>query len=134
MVGPVEGEKALGVSRGGVDPRRVVDANDVVSGGMHDEKRRVELCGSLLDRMCGQVVEHLAADGEAAAGDVDHRLALLLDLGKLRTEQPSDVGDIGGRAERGDCPDLGEIGGDGDHCGTAEAVADEQLRRGVVLA
>ena len=59
---------------------------------------------------------------------------MLFDHGKLRAEQSGDVGDIGGRAERGDGPDLWEIGGDGDHCGSAEAVADEKLWRGVVLA
>lgn len=51
VVRSVEGEKALGVPRSGVDPRRVVDANDVVSGGMRDKERRMELTGSFLDRM-----------------------------------------------------------------------------------
>ena len=134
VVRSVEGEKAFGVPRRGIDASRVVDTDGVVGGGMGNEERNAQLTGSLFDRVQRQVVEEFAADGEAAASDVDRGAPLLFDHGKLRAEQARDVRDVGRRAERCDGTDLWEIGGDGDHRRPAETVADEQLGSRIVLA
>ena len=84
--------------------------------------------------LLGDVVEESAADAERPAGERDFDLALPRDVGDLVPEQPGDMRRIGRRGDRHHGARLGDAVRGGEHRGAAEAVADQDRRRGEFLA
>ena len=131
MVGAVEGDEGLGVPGRLEDLAGLVDADDLVDGGVQDQQRAPEPDDPLPLRLLGQVVGEVLADVERPAADLHLQVPVV--GGHAVAEQVVEVGRAGGGAEHGDRRDRGEALGHGDRGGAAEGVADQQVRAAVVV-
>ena len=134
MIGVVEGDEALGMLGGLEDRAGVLDADDLVARGVEDQQSLAELSQFLGAVLVGDVIEKLLPDAERPSHEQHLRLALGLDLRPLVGEEMGDMGRIGGRADGGDGNRFRHTMGGGQHGRAAEAVADQDLRRHVVIA
>jgi len=130
VVGGVERDEALGVARRDEDRRGVVDAHRGVERRVHDQQRQAQLLDPLGLAVGREVVEELLLDAERPAGQLDLGLARGLDLVARALEQVGDVAGVGRRADGGDGTQLRHSRGRRQHRGAAQAVADQQGRRG----
>jgi hypothetical protein len=80
-----------------------------------------------------QVLEELPADGEGASADVDLRFPRGEDVALSVHQKLFHMLGVVRRADDGHCTAFRDLRGGGEHRGAAETVADEELRRPVVL-
>ena len=80
------------------------------------------------------VLDELALDAERPPGQLHLRLAVARDRVQVRAEQAGHVRRIAGRGHGDDGGHLRHLIGGGQHGRAAEAVADQQARRRVVVA
>ena len=108
VIGAVEGDEALRMPGHGIEAGGVLDGDDRVHGGVHEEEGRLERADHLLHVLAPEVVQEVLLHREGPASDVHLRLALGFDFlfGGLHVLQ-----DVlgGGRSPDGrDGPDRGE--------------------------
>lgn len=104
----------------------VVDADELIARGMHDQRRSGELGSAVTGRGTLEFVEKGSSDGEGAAGDGDRSGAVTADGSEVAVEQVDDMGGVGGCADGGHGTHAGQVGcGGEDRCAT-EGVAHQQ--------
>ena len=101
---------------------------------MADQQRLFHPGQSIEDVLSGEIVEELLLDGERPAGKRHRRDALRFDLIEMGGEVMRDVRGVGRCCDRHDACGLRHVRRGGKHGGAAEAVADQQCRRGKVRA
>lgn len=134
VIGTGKGDETFRVAGSGVDAAGVFERDDAVARGVHDEEFAVEGGDGLLVGEVFHIIKKTAADGELAAGKGDGGFALAADGFQIVGDEVDDVGRIRRGTDGGDGAALGDVGGRGEHSGTAEAVADEEGGRAVMLA
>jgi hypothetical protein len=132
VIGVVERNEALRVLRGREDLCRVGDLDDRIVRRMHDEQGFPKLADVLRRVVALEVFEEIFANAERTSADVDRRFAFRLEL-FLVGDEVLDVARIVRRAERRYGTRFGYAARRREHCRTAEAVSDEDLRRAVVF-
>ena len=133
VVGAVERHEALRVASRLEDLRGVVDRDGVVDRRVHHQQRPLHGRHPIGDHVIAQVVDELLADPERPTGQLHLGGAGRGDLVERRLEVADDVRRARRCADRDDRTNLGDVGGHGEHGGTAERVPDQHLR-GSMLA
>src|SRR5437764_54267 len=118
----------------GEDLRRVVDADDLVTRRMEDEKRLSQGADVLRRIVMLEILQELSADREGPAADVHVRFTGGDDLFLAAHEEVLDVLWIIRRADDCDGARFVDVMCSGEHCSPAEAVPDQELRRPMMLA
>ena len=88
----------------------------------------------LRQAVLGNILEELAADREFATRQAHARLTVLSNGVQVLAEQAGNVMRIAGRRDGGHGARFRHGGGGGQHRCAAQAVADQQLRRGILGA
>jgi hypothetical protein len=98
------------------------------------QKRLLELCQTIKEVLPRDIVEELLGDGEGATRQRNLRYSLLIDLRQIGGEIMRDMGCRGWRTDRDDARRFRHVRRRGKHRRPAQAMADQQRRRGVILS
>ena len=101
----------------------------IVGRRMHHQQRPSQISIRAAWSWLREIAYEVAADGEAPAGDLDRRFALVLECRQGVGEQMKRVGRVERRADRGHGHRIGDRRCRRQDCRAAEAVADQQLGR-----
>ncbi len=134
MVRVVEGDETLWMPGGEKDLRRVVDPDRRVARSVENNECAVKRRDRRRELLCRDVLEEFAADLELAPRELDFGLAVDVDLGALSCEEFFDVRGIGRGIDRRDRDRFRDLSRSREHCRAAEAVPDENRRRGVLAS
>ena len=118
---------------GGEDVRGIVDADQVVGRRMEHQQRLAQIGEAGVQLLLGHVVEEFAFDAERPPGQRHLDLAVRADLVDLLLEQAGDVAGIVGRGDGDHGARLRDLVRGGEHRGAAQAVADQDRGRAMVL-
>lgn len=129
-----EGEEGFGMFGGGVDFAGVFESDDVVGGGVHDEKTASQVGDAFFLVVTVEVGEKAFADVEFAARKGDFGLALGTDLREVVFEELGDVAGVVGSAESDDVREFGDLAGSGEDSGTSEGVPEDESGGGEVFS
>ena len=120
--------------RGGEDRGGVVDADDLVARRVTHQQRLVHASDAVEEALACDVVEELFGNDERPSGQRDRGRALRLDLVEAALEVVQHVRRRRRRADRDDGYSFRNLRRGRQHGGAAEAVPDQQRRRGQHLA
>ena len=134
MVRAIERDEALGMLGGLEDACGMVDSDHRVQRGVHDEEGSAERADAIGQPVSFSVLNEGAPDSELAAGKLYLRLARRADLIERAAEVREHMTDVGGRSDGDDRLRLGNGGCRGQHGSTPKRVADQDGRRGVIVA
>ncbi len=130
----VERHKALGMLGRLEDARGVVDADDLVAGGMQDEKRAAQITDGRAERAALDILHEFAADGESPGAERHLRRARVADAVEGVIEIPGDMRRVEGGRDGHHRLGRGDIARRAQDRRAAQGMADQELRRRAQIA
>ena len=134
MIRFFESDEGFGVFGGGVYFAGIIEFDDGVVGGMHNEEVATEFCDAFFLIMAIEVGQETLSDLEFATGKSDFGLAFGANLGEVAFEE---VGDVAGVIRSSESDDVGEFvdfAGGGKDGGTPEGMTENEGGGGEVFA